>query len=332
VFLSGVVLGMVYRKRVERQGWAVARQKLLRRARELYGAALFVIMSVYAISFVPLIDSRVITTFSDEKTGTTYSLYGNGSGFGQFIGDVLLLRYGPSQINIVGLFVILTACTSIALWLLQNNRTVLLLGLSWGMYAFYALHPFKILFSAFEYPFPLFAWQVLFVHGLVAGYYRHELLAFVRGRLGIWVLASAIALAATGMLFALNNPWVKVPSYTRLSFIPDGTFTEVYRRLFQRVDLGVGRAINAIAALIVGYALLSRWWTPLNRLIGWLFVPLGQASLYVFIVHVYFVLIVDNISMFHQGNLLINTLGHTTVVLAIWVMVRKRFLFRWVPQ
>jgi hypothetical protein len=167
---------------------------------------------------------------------------------------------------------------------------------------------------------------------LVAGYYRHKLLAFMRGRPGIWVLASAIALAATCMLFALNNPWVKVPSYTRLSFISSGTFTEVYRLLFQRVDLGIGRAINAIAALIVGYAMLSRWWRPLNRLLGWLFVPLGQASLYVFIVHVYFVLIVDNMSLFHQGNLLINTLGHTTVVLAIWVMVRTRFLFRWVPQ
>jgi hypothetical protein len=61
-------------------------------------------------------------------------------------------------------------------------------------------------------------------------------------------------------------------------------------------------------------------------------VPIGQASLYVFIWHVYIVLLVANTPLATLQNPLLNTLVHAAAVLLLWSMVRTRFLFAWVPR
>ena len=100
--------------------------------------------------------------------------------------------------------------------------------------------------------------------------------------------------------------------------------------------LGILRLVNYASVLIVGYAILTRFWQPIWRGLGWFFVPLGQAALYVFIVHIYIVAIVDNVLPFGfpagQPHLWINTIGHTAALAALWLLVRYRVLFRWIPR
>jgi Mg2+ and Co2+ transporter CorA len=73
-------------------------------------------------------------------------------------------------------------------------------------------------------------------------------------------------------------------------------------------------------------------WKPINKVIGWFWIPLGAASLYVFIVHVFFVLAVGNIPGLDRGSWWQGTLVHTTVLALIWLMVKKRFLFSVIPR
>ncbi len=50
--------------------------------------------------------------------------------------------------------------------------------------------------------------------------------------------------------------------------------------------------------MVTIYLLLTWCWRPLNRLAGWFLIPLGQRSLYTFILHVYIVLAVSQLVTF----------------------------------
>ena len=96
--------------------------------------------------------------------------------------------------------------------------------------------------------------------------------------------------------------------------------------------LGIGRLLNVFAAVITLYALLTAFWKPIDAAMGRFLIPLGQASLYVFIMHVYFAVLIANIPALQKGSILLNTAAYTLVLAALWFMVRRRFMFRWVPR
>jgi hypothetical protein len=87
---------------------------------------------------------------------------------------------------------------------------------------------------------------------------------------------------------------------------------------------------------LYSYTILGKGWKFWNRTLGWLLIPLGQASLYVFVVHLYLVAIAAVIVPlgFHNDprSMAIATVVHLGVIGTLWVMVRTKFLFRWVPR
>ena len=64
---------------------------------------------------------------------------------------------------------------------------------------------------------------------------------------------------------------------------------------------------------------------------GWFLVPLGRVSLYVFIVHVFFVLAVGNVPGLDRTSWWQGFLVHTVVLALIWVMVKKKVLAKVIP-
>ncbi|WP_370279097.1 OpgC domain-containing protein [Pseudarthrobacter sp. NamB4] len=82
---------------------------------------------------------------------------------------------------------------------------------------------------------------------------------------------------------------------------------------------------------MAAYAFLTAYRKPVQRAVGWLLIPLGRATLHVFIMHVVLIAVVASIPVLQQGDLLINTLGYALVLGLLWAMVRTRFLFRIIP-
>ena len=84
--------------------------------------------------------------------------------------------------------------------------------------------------------------------------------------------------------------------------------------------------------LVTLYAGLTAFWAPVRRILGPALIPLGQATLYVFVMHVAFALVVANVPLLEQGRVLPGTLAHALILVALWLMVRRRFLFNIVPR
>jgi hypothetical protein len=335
VMLSGVILGYLSRLRMEHDGLWRTIEKQYSRSFLLYKTSLFVILSVAIIDLIPFIDASVAMTFK-AYSGKVYHLYPNVEQFWQnhdrIIAKFLLLQYGPHQFQILGLYVILLMVSPFILWLLSKNKVTVILSISWIIYFINNGFHVRITGAQFEWAFPVLTWQILFVHGLVIGYYRNEIWNFFHSKRGAWVFAFIVVLYFAFLFFTYNNPLKQIPDYLRLHVIDPQTFHMIYQQFFLKNSLGIGRLINDFTILIFSYAVLSYLWKPINKLFGWFFIPIGQASLYVFILHVYACIIIANIPIFQQGNFWYNTLAHTLVFISMWLMVRYKVAFNWIPR
>ncbi|MEV4688629.1 OpgC domain-containing protein [Microbacterium sp. LWH3-1.2] len=346
VLLSGAVLGMVYRPKLVAGGVGEVTVRTTQRAWKLYVTALVVVMIIGALSLLPFLNTTPVTTFTDqgtgaagsEATGRIYELYANFETLLRYpvdpsiVVDIALLRLGPWQVNVLGLYVVMLALSPLILWALSRRNWALVLAVSWAVYVIERFLSIRVLPSQFEDSFPLLTWQVLFVTGTVAGFHRREILVWFQTRIGSIALGLCVLATVALAVFSWNNPYLSSAYDMRLGLVPSNAYASIYSSLFERTTLEPGRLLNVFLVTITAYALLSVLWKPVNRLFGWFFLPLGQATLYVFIMHVFFVLLVANVPVLHEGNVLIDTLAYLVVLALLWVMVKTRFLFVVVPR
>lgn len=346
VLLSGAVLAMVYRPKVVGGGIGEVTLRTARRAWKLYLTALVLVLIIGAVSLIAFVNSTPVTSYVDQGTGAAgseasgrvYDLFANFDSLLSYpvdpsiIVDLALLRLGPWQVNVLGLYVVMLLISPLVMWALSRRRWLIVLAVSGAIYASQIFLPVRVFPSQFEDSFPILTWQVLFVTGMVAGFYRREILAWFVTRSGQVVLAASIVCTVALALLSWNNPYVSSSYDLRLGLVPPNTFSSIYAVGFERTSLDPGRLVNVLLVTITAYAVLSAFWKPVNRLLGWFFVPLGQATLYVFVMHVFFVLIVANVPVLREGSILINSLAYVAILGLLWVMVKKRFLFGVVPR
>ena len=333
VILSGFVVGMLYGRRIESQGWQGISTKLWQRAVKLYRANIGVIVAVAFLSLLPFWSAFNLMTFTDQFTKTVYQLYPQpGIPFPLGLWQLVRLQFGPHQFQIMGLYVVLLFATPLLLWLLHKRLVLVLLAVSLGAYIFNTISPSMPTGAQFEYGFPLLTWQLLYVFGLAAGYYKESLARLMDTvwRRPILILSGILFFGF--MFFTLNNPNPEIPSFARLSVIPPEVFNDWYSKYFQKNTLGVLRLVNYWAVLVFGSYILTVLWKPLHTAFGWFFLPIGQSSLYVFIMHIFVLYVVSNIPIFWQQNFIINTLGHTASLLVLWALVKKEVLFKYIPH
>jgi hypothetical protein len=309
VVLSGVVLGMVYGRKLARDGWLVVLRGLGRRALILYVSVVAVTLSVLVISLAGIdvnsfttSDARAAAWFLDPRSMSAAAWR-----------DVALMRYAPWAFEIVGLYVWLVVAAAPCLVALHFGGWRPLLAVSWTLYFWYQISPHSVTTSEFESAFPILAWQLLFVHGLAIGYHRERLSAFVARCPRLVPMAAAGATAAF-VVFALCNPWADGPSWLHLGVVSPERFTYLYGHYFTRAELGIGRLLNLAVALPVGYAMLTWCWT-IARPFGVIFVTLGQRSLGAFVLHVYGILLLARLPI--ADGLWTNTLVQVILIVAI---------------
>lgn len=319
VMVSGVIVGLVFGGRWQRLGPRATSLLLLRRARKLYLASVVVVALVGALTLVPGLDTDALVASSKSYLTGSYDF----ASFPRTLVAVVTLESGPWQFNILGFFITAIAISPLVLWLLDRGRWPLVAVGSIALYLIDVSFDPDLLPFQSERPFPFLTWQILFVGGMLVGWHRAGLASGL-GRMrrplmaviGTIALISAVALAAAHLSMT------------------DDAWKAWERSHFDKASLDLGR-ILVMASLAFGLYWLARRYQDLLR---WaaapLLLPLGQNSFYVFIVHVFWCLAVASVPILAGGGL--GLVGNTVIELAgllvIWVMVRQRFLFRWIPR
>ena len=316
VLLSGIVLGMVYGRRLLRDGVLAVTRRLLRRALVLYVAFIAVTVSILGLAFIGVDVSAVatwdptaMTWFLDPRTMTAANWR-----------DLALLRFGPWPFEIIALYVCLVLVAVPSLMALRIAGWRVLLATSWAAYGWYCLSPRGITGAEFENTFPVLAWQLLFVHGITIGYHRDRLQALA-GRCPRPIAIGVVATSVVFMAFALSNPSFTGPAWLRWHFVSPESFSTLYTRYFSLSDLGPGRLLNLAVTLPTVYAVLA--WRRLSTIAGplaQLLATLGQRSLAAFVLHVYGLLLLAHLP--ESDQLWINTITQILLIAGIALTVR----------
>jgi len=309
VLLSGIVLGLVYGRRLARAGWRPVVRGLGRRAVLLYFSFVAVTVSVLALAKMG-VDVRALAP-SGGHGGDWF--FAPQTMDAKAWRDVLMMRAGPWAFEIIGLYVWLVAAAVPCLLLLRWRGWRPLTAASWILYLWYRISPHPVTSAGFESAFPLLAWQLLFVHGVAIGYYRDSISAAVE-RMPKWLPPAAALTTAAFALFAFSNPWTDGPSWLHLGLVSPDRFAYLYGRYFALKELGLLRLLNLAVALPVAYAVLTRCWSLLRPL-HTLFITLGQQSLGVFIVHVYALLLLAYLPL--PSTVLVDTLVQVAIVVGV---------------
>jgi hypothetical protein len=200
------------------------------------------------------------------------------------------------------------------------------LAASWGLFLLGRATGAEVLPAQSEGPFPLLIWQVLFVHGMVLGWHRDRVARALRGARGTAVAAAVVAVAVAAAAVRLHE----------IGLDPFGIDAADWRRWdaehFDKPALDAARLVSMVAFTAVAYLGFRRFAGPAQRFAGPFLLPLGRASFYVFIVHVFVCLAVASVLAGDGLGLVANTAVQLACLALVWAMVRREVLFRWIPR
>ena len=327
VAVSGVVAGMVFGRRWIALGARATTRMLLRRAFVLYRASVCVVALVGALTLVPGLATDALTILPRTAGPDLYAY----DGVLRTALAVVTLEAGPWQFNILGFFIAALALTPLVLWALERGWWPAVLLISWAAFAVGRSTMLDVLPAQSERAFPLLIWQLLFVHGVVVGRHRDRIARAVRRfrrPLAIAVLGAAAVAAYTRLHEVGLDP---LGLDALLGFGADDWRRWDYEH-FGKATLDGARLATMLAFMGAAYLAFRRFEPQVVRAAGWLLLPLGRNSFFVFIVHVFLCLAVATALGGGGLGLLGNTALQAGVLLLVIAMVRRRLWFRWVPR
>ena len=309
VLLAGYSAGLAFSASFRRASWLAATARVLIRCWEIYVVhiVLFCIVAGVVVSAARHFDNplyleqiNLLPLFADTENALVLAL---------------TLRYLPNFLDILPLYVVLLGIVPFALPLALRRPVLLLLAsvASWGLVQ---VAPVNLP----NYPggagwfFNPFAWQLLFVTGLVLGSLRQRGIRLA-ARLCRPLAITSAPLVMVALIVAA--PWRQLPGLEDVVILPWSWLPPV-----SKTDLSVFRLVNILALFCLAGALIRPDAGWLRGRIGRTFVLLGTQSLPVFAVGIV-ASVLGGVVFFEAGrgffsHLVVNVAGTLAMLAVAW--------------
>jgi len=317
IFISGLVMGLAYRRIVARDGLGGA----LRRAMERT-LALYLLTITLTLLFIP----------AWEFLATRRAQGVDFQDPAAFIVSVLTLHRTYYLVDIPLLYTFLIFVAPAAMALLSQGKTAVVLAGSWALWALYQFFPEQTDMPwpiAGNYLFYASAWQVFFFTGIVLGWHHSEL----RQRLAnlprrAMLILSGLGFTALVVLYQLVDRLPRIMADPELAASIQLFLLEV---VFGKSDLRPGRIVASIIVFGFFFLLVSELWRPLYRALGWFLLPLGQSALYAYAAHVVLAvpitILLDSLTIPDRYARPVNAVVQIATLAVIWLLIKGRVLF-----
>jgi hypothetical protein len=272
VFVSGYTAAFVYGKEMRERGFVVAGAHVLRRAWQIYVAHVF----LFAIYLAEI--SYVATSFENPLYAEEMNILDFLKQPDVTIVQALLLKFKPSNMDVLPLYIILLLLFPPILWLLKHRPT-LALGASVLLYVL----TWEFNWNMPSYPsghwyFNPFAWQLLFVFGAWCALGGAQRLSGVLQS----PVTMAIAVAYLVFAFFISMSWY-LPGMSQ--YVPHWLEEVIYP--IDKVNLDVLRFAHFLALAVVTLKFIPRDWPLLKSWWVWPPIVCGQHSLEIFCLGVF---------------------------------------------
>ena len=316
-FVSGVMIGLIRGRKLRDQPFSITVKKLLERSFQLY---------IWAIGLTLLFTliAHLFITNSGLKTG-----FFQNEPLWKLLTHTVTLRYNYGWADFLNYYAIYLLLSPLAILLLRTKKWYVLLLINFITW---------ILADNVQ-----FAWQLLFFGGAIAGYYLPEIeywfnnlkkktqryIYIIITTLGVTTIATSIFFNM--VIDVMNRPASKFNILGSLTVRLYDFNTYFLANYFDKYTLGYGRLILFVIWFSMLYLLVRRYETLIAKYLGWFFIPLGQNSLYVYIMHA-IVLFLLNLVLPVQLPIWLNVVANTAFLGFIWILVKTKFLFKIIPR
>lgn len=304
--ISGLLVGMLRRRDLERHGPLRMTLNSWKRAFQLYIVAIPLTLLFTAIGrFAVAHGHDEVKGGLDHTSSPTVVLW-----------HALTLRYTYGWADFLTCYVPMFLLAPLIVWLLSKKLWPLVLVLAYAGYWLPSHYHTGALGGFLQ-------WGVYFAIGATAGYHRDALRGFMARLSPGWNrgIRLAFAIAAVSMYVAglvlLFHPQFVSGSSTYVDF-------------FGNNRLGVLRPFAAPISIAGTYFLVRRFEEPLVRTVGRVLIPFGRNSLYVYVAQSFVVFLVP--FAFGPQDFVLNSVLDLSVIAAIWFGVRARFLAFLIPK
>lgn len=246
-----------------------------------------------------------------------------------FINRTLTLRYNYGWADFLVYYVLYLLIAPCALYLLRRGLWKLLLALSVLVW---------VLGNNVQ-----LSWQLLFYSGCIVGFYLYDIenwFTSLKSKTKHILSAGIVGFSALTIALSLFfNTLVDIMNRTSNNFNPLGAKTEILydfnryhlAHYFDKYSLGIGRLVLFYFWFAALYIVVRRYEKRFIKYAGWFFTPLGQNSLYVYIMHAVILFIFD-LFVGRSLPIWLNILVNTVFLLGIWALVKTKFLFKIIPR
>jgi len=314
--LSGIVLGLVRGAKLIDKPFKVARNLLLQRSVQLYLTSIILVLLFTFAGWLFL-----------GQPGLKYGIFEptSGSPF-ELIWQTVTLQYAYGWADFLRMYALFILVSPLALWLLRRGLWYLVLAASFGIWLLYPFSPWP----AGELSNQI-SWQVIFFAGFIIGFHINTITTWWRRlaeHMRRMIIASTVSLAVLTLVInvflvfghdiAAIGPWLAEQN------IAIGSHFNKDRMPIPRLLL-FGLWFAAL------FFIFTRFEQAITKRLGWLLLPFGTNSLYVYIIES-FVAFALLLIMPLPGPWYINLVVSLISIGLVYAAVRTKFLMRVIPR
>ena len=319
--ISGIILGIVRGAKLVDEPFRKVAKLLMQRGVQLY---------ITSVVLTLLFTWLGLTVFANWP-GLKYDIAAAGTPIWQIIWETVTLQYFYGWADYLRLYAIFLLVSPVFMWLLRRGKWHIGLALSLGVWL---LFPDPNIASRMDQEkLQLLSWQLLFFAGMTIGFYWPQLTAWWHGiaqrprRIlvsGIWAVGAATLLYNVAiMLSTMGYDMSAIGATPQLQH-------DLYITFFDKERLPLSRILLFMLWFWGWFALVRKFEKPILRVLGWLLVPYGTNSLYVYTVQAFIIFFMH---LYFTPNTQLSNFLLSAIGIAIpLVMLRYNILGKIIPR
>jgi hypothetical protein len=301
VFISGLVIGMISRRRMINDGLSSAVEKIFKR-----GFKLYLISALLTVAYT------MIGLHIGKWQHLNYGLL--NASFGEILLKTLLFQYSYGWADLLLYYsVMLMFVAPLVLWFISKGWWKVLLVLSSLLWLGVYFYPGDQKLTG-SY-IPVESWQFLFVVAMLTGYYKDQISPLYRK-----LFYGEKSKSFLVVFFALTFITLVISIADRFYGVFDSGLGPFFDKVFYKRELGPGLVFMFFFWFSGLYYIFQRFEALITRFLGWLYLPFGRNSLLTYTVQSIFLFVQFYLPLW--GSYWWNAFTTTVLVLLVWVAVK----------
>lgn len=315
--ISGIVLGIVRGSKLIDKPFTFVATVLLKRSVQLYITAIILMLLFTFIGWLFI-----------DNPGLKAGIRSPDENILRILWGALTFEYIYGWADYLRLYAIFIFFTPIAMWLLRQKLWYVVLAISiivWTQFHNSTLGSDELS--------QVYSWQLIFFSGLIIGFHWNRITDWWHS-LKVTVRKTAIGIVVpfAALTMVANYVIVFGQSALGLPFESLATVNASLSPYFDKESLPITRLLLFAVWFGASFWLFHRFETHIMRWLGWLLIPFGHNSLYVYTLHAVLVFFVHLLIHEATSSLIVNLLLSVTAVLLIWLAVRYKVLMNVIPR